>query len=198
MASMGVAGRLSLALALVLAFAFSLIGFLAYEKHRKAYAGLVQARIGAVALDLGARVDSGLNIGLPLSAMSNLQEVFQREAAADRDILSIDAFDAQGRILYSSDPTRVGAAAPADWPLRAAAARQWKIEGEGDFVAGVSARNSFDTLEGALALRYARRGFDADLAAVARGLAGRLLLVFAVCAAVVAFGSRLALRGAAA
>lgn len=195
---MGVAGRLSLALALVLAFAFSLIGFLAYEKHRKAFAGLVQARIGAVALDLGARVDSGINIGLPLSAMSNLQEVFQREAKADPDILSIDAFDAQGRILYSSDPGRVGAAAPAGWPRAAAASRQWRIEGDEDFVAGVSARNAFDSLEGALALRYAKRSFDADLAAVARGLAGRLLLVYAVCAGAVAVGSRLALRGAAA
>jgi len=193
---MGVAGRLSLALALVLAFAFGLIGFLAYEKHRKAFAGLVQARIGAVALDLGARVDSGINIGLPLSAMSNLQEVFQREARGDPDILSIDAFDAQGRILYSSDPGRVGAAAPPGWARAAAASRQWRLEGEEDFVAGVSARNAFDSLEGALALRYAKRSFDADLAAVAQGLAGRLLLVYAVCAAAVAVGSRLALRGA--
>lgn len=196
MASMGVAGRLSLALALVLAFAFGLIGFLAYEKHRKAYAGLVQARIAAVALDLAARVDAGLNIGLPLSAMSNLQEVFQREAASDPDILSIDAFDARGRILYSSDPARVGAAAPAEWPRAAASSRQWRIEGGTDFVGGVSARNSFDSLEGALALRYAKRAFDEDLGAVARGLAVRLLAVFAVCAALVTFGARLLVRGA--
>jgi hypothetical protein len=195
MASRGVAGRLSLALALVLALAFGLIGFLAYEKHRKAYAGLVQARIGAVALDLAARVDAGLNMGLPLSAMSNLQEMFQREAAGDADILSIDAFDARGRILYSSDPARIGTQAPAEWPRAAAASRQWRIEGGAEFVAGVSARNSFDSLEGGLVLRYARRAFEEDLQAVARGLAGRLLAVFAASAAMVAFGARLLVRG---
>jgi hypothetical protein len=192
---MGVAGRLGFALALVLALAFGLLGFLAYEKHRKAFSGLVQARIGAVTLDLGAAADAGLNMGLSLAAMSNLGELFQREAKGDGEILSIDAFDPAGRIVHSSDPRRIGEAVPPSWA--AAGARRWWVEGPDAFVSGVSMRNSYDAPEGALAVRYDRRPFDAELAATARTLAWQIALVFVACAAAVAIGSSILLRRAA-
>jgi hypothetical protein len=194
---MGVAGRLGLALALVLAFAFGLLGFLAYEKHRKAFGGLVQARVGAVTLDLGAAADAGINIGLPLAAMSNLGELFQREAMDDREILSIDAFDPEGRIVHSSDPRRIGEAVPSRWSTAAQAGGRWRVEEADAFVSGVSMRNSYDAPEGALAVRYDRRGFDAELGATARALAWRIALIFVVCAAAVAAGARYLLSGAA-
>ncbi len=195
MASVGVAGWLGFALALVLALAFGLLGFLAYEKHRKAFSSLVQARVGAVTLDLGAAADAGLNIGLSLAAMSNLSELFQRETRGDRAILSIDAFDPNGRIVHSSDSRRIGEAVPPRWAA-AAAARRWRVEEPDAFVSGVSMRNSYDAPEGALAVRYDRRGFDGELAATARALAWQVALVFAACAAAVAIGARLLLRGA--
>jgi hypothetical protein len=194
---MGVAGRLGVALALVLAFAFSLLGFLAFEKHRKALGGLVQARIGAVTLDLGAAADAGLNMGLPLTAMGNLGELFQREARDDKEILSIDAFDSSGRIVHSSDPARIGEAVPPRWSAAAGTGRRWRVEQADAFVSGLSMRNSYDAPEGALAVRYDRRGFDGELAATARALAWRIGLIFAVCAATVAAGAKL-LVGAAA
>lgn len=193
---MGVAGRLGLALALVLAVAFGLLGFLAYEKHRKAFGGLVQARIAAVTLDLGAAVDAGLNIGLPLAAMGNLGELFQREAAGDPEILSIDAFDPSGRIIHSSDPARMGDAVPSRWSAAAAAGRRWRVEEPDALVSGVSMRNSFDAAEGALVVRYDRRGFDAELGATARALAWQTGLVFLVCGAAMAAGVRFVLGAA--
>lgn len=197
MPRMGVAGRLGLALALVLAFAFGLLGFLAYEKHRKAFGGLVQARVGAVTLDLGAAADAGLNIGLPLAAMSNLGELFQREAKDDREILSIDAFDPAGRVIHSSNARRIGEAVPESWSAAAAAGRRWRIEEPDAFVSGVSMRNSYDAPEGAVAVRYDRRSFDAELAATARSLAWQIALIFVACAAVVTMGARLLLQGGA-
>lgn len=196
MASTGVARRLSLALALVLAFAFGLIGFLAYEKQRKAYGALVHARVLVLALDLGAAADAGVNMGLPLAAMSNLQALFQRAAAEDEDILSIDAFDPAGRILHSSDPKRIGAAVPAAWLPAAGAERRWRVDEPDAFVSGLSLRNSFDAPEGAIAVRYDRRGFDAALDDTARELAWRIGLVFLVCAGAAAAGARFVLRGA--
>lgn len=195
MPRMGVAGRLGLALALVLAFAFGLLGFLAYEKHRKAFAGIVQARVGAITLDLAAAADSGLNLGLPLAAMSNLGELFQREAQRDSEILSVDAFDPAGRILHSSDPARVGEAVPQPWSAAAAGSRRWRVEEPDAFVSGVSVRNSYDAAEGALAVRFDRRPFDSALAGTAEALAWRTALVFAACAVAVAVGARLLLRG---
>jgi hypothetical protein len=194
---MGVAGRLGLALALVLAFAFGLLGFLAFEKHRKAFGGLVQARIGAVTLDLGAAADAGLNMGLPLAAMGNLGELFQREARDDREILSIDAFDPQGRVVHSSDPARIGEVVSLRWSSAAEEGRRWRVEEPDAFVSGVSMRNSYDAPEGAVAVRYDRRGFDAELAATARALAWRVALIFVVCAAAVAMGARVLLGAAA-
>lgn len=196
MASTGVAGRLSLALALVLAFAFGLIGFLAYEKQRKAYGALVHARVSVLTLDLGAAADAGVNLGLPLSAMGNLQALFQRAAAEDAAIRSIDAFDSAGRIVHSSDPARIGALAPPAWPAAANGERRWRVDEADAFVSGVSLRNSFDAVEGAIAVRYDRRGFDAALADTARGLAWRIALIFAVCACAAAMGARFLLRGA--
>lgn len=104
--------RTSLGLIVVFALiAAACVAFGAYfsfvtlqNAHRKA----VEARFAITAERIAGSAQTAASLGIALPAQTTLAELLRREARLDRTILSIDVTDDRHRVLYSSDPDRIG------------------------------------------------------------------------------------------
>ena len=89
---------------------------------------LTETRLAFAAADVGARIQSGLDLGLDLPAMANVQAILDAETRDDPKILAVEVLDAAGKILFRAGPAAAGARPGG--PGEAAAG------GEGDRAAG--------------------------------------------------------------
>ncbi|MEP9375482.1 hypothetical protein ABLE91_02115 [Aquabacter sp. CN5-332] len=104
--------RTSLGLIVVFALiAAACVAFGAYfsfvtlqNAHRKA----VEARFAITAERIAGSAQTAASLGIALPAQTTLAELLRREARLDHTILSIDVTDDRQRVLYSSDPDRIG------------------------------------------------------------------------------------------
>lgn len=106
--------RISLGLILLFAaIAAACVAFGAYfsyvtlqTAHRKA----IEARFSVTASRIAGSAETAASLGIALPAQQPLADLVRREARLDAAILSIDVTDERGRILFSSDPDRIGTA----------------------------------------------------------------------------------------
>lgn len=104
--------RVSLGLILLFAaIAAACVAFGAYfsyvtlqTAHRKA----IEARFTVTAARIAVSAETAASLGIALPAQQPLADLARREARLDPAILSIDVTDERGRILFSSDPDRIG------------------------------------------------------------------------------------------
>ena len=87
---------------LIVGLTLALIGMLNFFRFEQTLRATTEARLGFVAKDLKANVQTGLDLGLDLPSMSNVQNIIEREAATDPGILGIDVFDDQAEVLFST------------------------------------------------------------------------------------------------
>ncbi|GAB5375717.1 MAG: hypothetical protein AcusKO_21790 [Acuticoccus sp.] len=92
----------------LLAAALCLGAYLNYASVRTSYLGLVGERMEAVSRRIAADAHTALGLGLPLAGQSALERTLTREKEADPGIGVIDVVGATGRILFSTDPARIG------------------------------------------------------------------------------------------
>jgi len=165
---------------LVFLFATGMATFLNYYKYKSTFAQIVKSRLLVIGYGIENSVQTSLGLGMGFSELGALPDLMEREKAADKLITGIDVFDSAGKMLYSTDPARVGKAAPERWVANAtgigAKGKEWQAEDEREFVAGISLKNNFDLTVGYLALRYTRDHVDANV----EKMGWRLLLIGAV------------------
>ena len=104
----------------------------------------------------------------------------ERERATDELILSIDIFDTDGKLLYSTDRLRATRSVPATWLVaaRQAQSADWFVKDGTESAAGTAVANNFGLLIGHVALRYSEEQVRTSQNAVARELALETFLVF--------------------
>jgi hypothetical protein len=150
---------------LIVGLALALIGMLNFFRFEQTLRTTTEARLGFVADDLKANIQTGLDLGLDLSSMTNVQSIIDREAASDSGILGIDVFDDHGQVLFSTEEDAVGSHIPEAWRAAIGSddAAAWQASDQGQMVVGTGRTSNFGAEVGGLALRYSRASFEQQL-----------------------------------
>lgn len=180
----------------VCGFAVGMAGLLDYFKYRKTAEQLVEQRLKFIGQSIENSIQSSLAVGLQFADIGTLAATLERERAADGLILTIDVFDSDGRVLYSTDPARVDRPAPQAWQIasRKAGSGDWAVREGGDAAVGNSVQNNFGLPIGDVALRYSSERVQAAALGVARQLALNAFLVFLVASALATFALSAVMR----
>jgi hypothetical protein len=104
-------------------------------------------------------LESGLRLGLSLSDLAGVQELIEQTRLQEQVILSVDIFDAEGRILFTTATDGVGANLPEAWraPCLAAVHENWSADDEEGRVLCGALTNNFDQVSGGVVLRYRQK-----------------------------------------
>ena len=169
---------------LVCLFAIGMAGLLNFFKYRSNAERIFKERLVVTGNAIENSIQSSLELGLQFADIGTLPGTMERERSTDEMILSIDVFDAEGKLLYSTDRLRATRPVPATW---LAAARQangadWFVKDGTESAASNAIKNNFGVLVGHVALRYSEEQLRATTNAVARELALSAFGVFVVAA----------------
>jgi hypothetical protein len=152
-------------LTLIVGLTLALIGMLNFFRFEQTLRATTEARLGFVAKDLKANIQTGLDLGLDLTSMSNVPNIIEREAASDPGILGIDVFDDHGQVLYSTQESAVAAEIPRIWRTAAGSDDDavWQASDREQMVVGTRLTSNFGADVGGVALRYSRASFEEQL-----------------------------------
>lgn len=168
---------------LVCTFAIGMATFLNYFKYKATVGNTVKSRVLVVANPIESSVQASLALGLNFAELGILNALLARQKSSDSLITGIDVYDPAGKILYSTDGSRVEQPVPADW-LEATRLMgkkdQWSVEEASQLVTGTALKNNFDLTVGFLAVRYSRAYVDAATGRVAEKLLMTALPVLAL------------------
>jgi hypothetical protein len=108
--------RLLVFLAMMTGLCCCLFGAIFLSDLQHSYDGLLAERIGVVASDVGATVESRVNLGLPLNYLSDMQATLERSRQESTGVESISVADEHGNVLFSTDRLVIGSVStvPAD------------------------------------------------------------------------------------
>lgn len=150
---------------LIIVLALGLTIMLNFFKFEQTLRNVTESRLGFTAVDLEKRIQTGLDLGLDLAVMTNVQVIIDAEAADDPDIVAIDVFDDRGQILFT---TGEGGSVPASWRVAFAAGETgvWRVSDPDRIIVGSRLTNNFGFEVGGVALSYSRAVFDARLDAM--------------------------------
>ena len=107
--------RLSAALASVLLIAAALTLVLNYSKLRRTMLAQEASIFQLVTHQLSETIEASMNLGLALSMMENTQALLDRQKERDPLILELVVHNADGRVLFATDPARIGTDLPRAW-----------------------------------------------------------------------------------
>lgn len=158
---------------LVCTFAIGMATFLNYFKYKATVGETVKSRVLVVANPIESSVQASLALGLNFAELGILNGLLERQKGSDSLITGIDVYDPAGKILYSTDPARIGQMAPAEWTEAArlmGKKDEWAVEEPSQLVTGTALKNNFDLTVGFLAVRYSRAYVDAATGRVAEKL----------------------------
>lgn len=175
--------NLSWAIITIMASCLALISFLNYCNFEKDLHSFVRSRFLVVAQDLKASVEYGLNLGLGLKELKNVQQLIEESSQRDPDIGSLMVVDGSGTILFHSDQQQVGSTTPAAWLNNELLQRQGpalhRSSGpEQQTILPIV--NHFNIMVGALVLSYPSKVIEEPKAEMRAFLLRRFLLIFAI------------------
>jgi hypothetical protein len=174
---------MTLVAALLLTAGIGILAWLQALEHRGA--ALREGRFEFSVNTIKGNLESGLQVGLQLPEQTGTQQLIEQARAQERVILSVDIFDAQGRIIFTTDGGGIGANIPAAWRLPCLSTNRsnWSTQDdEGRLLCG-AVISGFGEVAGGVAMRYRiadRAGTFAQLSgfwALALAWAGGLALV---------------------
>lgn len=171
--------RVAASICFILASAVSLTGLLNHYEYRNYLGDLLRDRRALVLQDIGHNIEASLSLGLALTALPRVGDDMQASIAQDPQILSIEMFDEDGTVLYSTDESLRGDLVSEDWTAAwNAGPPVWSRLEQDAHVVGLRVENSLGLPVGSLALRFSRAEFDESV----RDMALRIAVL---CAAIV-------------
>jgi hypothetical protein len=175
---------------LVCLFAVGMAGLLNYFKYRSNADRILRERLVVTGNAIENSIQSSLALGLQFADLGTLPGTMERERATDETILSIDIFDTDDKLLYSTDRLRATRSVPGAWlaAARKAQTGDWFVEDGTESAVGTAVANNFGLLIGHVALRYSEQQVNASHRAVARELALQTFAVFVAAATLAALG----------
>lgn len=176
--------QMTLIAVLVCLFAVGMSGLLNYFKYRSTADRLVKDRLVVTGVGVENSIRSSLALGLQFSDIGTLPETIDRERTTDDLIRTIEVFDNEGQVLYSTDKLRAMRGVPRAWiaEARDAGGDQWMVKAGLNSAVGVPIKNSFGQVIGHVALRFDEAQLNESAMKVARELMGITLAIFAVSA----------------
>lgn len=155
--------RLTIAVAmfLVLIIALATTAVLGYFVYDRMLSGLVTSRFEFTAKELKNKIEAGIDLGLPLGQLENIDELLLQEKSGDSSLVAISIINSKGTILFDTAVERVGKAAPSVWAqsLRHAELQPDKVYfGESEI--GLPLFTSFGKMVGILLVRYSKTFYD--------------------------------------
>jgi sensor histidine kinase regulating citrate/malate metabolism len=151
--------KISIMIILILAFALLLNVFLNFFNFEKNYSNMIYSRFFVIAKDLQNTAEYGLDLGLSLPELKNLQEVISGVVTEHKDIISIIIFNAEGQAIFHTDPEEVDKGVPAKWVEKL---KEMDREATSEltyndtFVIALPLLNTFNIKVGTLALSFSK------------------------------------------
>jgi hypothetical protein len=182
---------------LVLLIVMGLIFMMSYFKFQTTLATLIQNRLTVISITMGESIESAIDLGLGLGEMRTAEAVIARAKRNDPGIASIQIFDNNGQILYSTQKGRAGINVP-PYVLQAleeSDGRAWRLDRGNSFVNGVTLLNSFDQMIGGIVLTYSKDVYNTKVAALTNSLTRKSILIFVGFAILAFIGIKLGFRG---
>ena len=166
--------RVSVNIFLILTLAVSLTGLMNHYKYRKYLSDLLRDRHALVLQDIGHSIEASLALGLAVDSLPGVNAALTARTARDPGVLSIEMFDEDGTVVYSSDESLRGDLVSKEWTA------EWKTDDQPVWtriehdahVVGVRVHDVLGRAVGSLALRYSRAAFDREVRAMAVRIAG--------------------------
>lgn len=194
---MKISSKALISMILVLLIVMGLIFMMSYFKFQTTLATFIQNRLSVISITMGESIESAIDLGLGLGEIRTADEVIARAKRSDPGIASIQIFDNNGQILYSTQEKMVGTNVP-PYVLKApkeSGGRAWRLDRSNYFVNGVSLSNSFDQLIGGIVLTYPKDAYNAKVAALTHSLTRKTIFIFAGFAILAFIGIKLGFRG---
>jgi hypothetical protein len=173
--------RIWMAVVAVNLVVLSIFVILATMQFGNINAGLAADRLIVLANRTAAPFEAAAKLGLSLSTVRNARALLERSKQSDEAILSIDVFDADGRIIHSTaeSPLReIPAGAQAT--RRAARGHSWHHETSVGFLSSIEISSRDGGSAGGIMITYSNTGNVTRLHAVGAELALGAFLIFLV------------------
>lgn len=155
--------KLALTMIGLIALALGLTALLDAVKFERAFSAQVESRFTFVAAELKSAAETGLDLGLNLANLKNMESVIARELQRDEHILSITLFDRE-KILSHAGKGRFADQPPdakASWRRTLATpAGHWRNETPAAWQVGIGITDNFGGQAGGLVLQYDRALYD--------------------------------------
>jgi hypothetical protein len=182
--------RLSAPIVLVCALGIGLTVFLNVGKFDRTLAEVEESRLRFSLNELRTTLETGLDLGLPVTGLGNAQLALDRELSTDRDIVSVSVIDPAGTVVFNSGSAPASFAA-----LSTIAHNDWLLREEGSVTVGTKLTNNLGVASGAVVLRYATRARSRMVGAVSAKLSTMAAITVLLATLVLAGGIHLILRG---
>jgi len=184
--------KTGLTLVAILVFAVLVTGLLNYYKYQSTLSELIHSRLVVVGLDLKQSIEGSVGLGIPLNQMQNIQEIIDRTKNEDDQVLSVEVFETianGGTKLFHTNKEDVGKPVPQSWLAVSGNVEEavWSVDTKDATVTGFSLVNNFNTVIGAVVLRYSRSYQQAKTEMMFKKLARAGAVVLGA-AAILAFG----------
>lgn len=167
-----------------------------YTYLRKAYLLVSIERLQVIASETKKVVESRINLGLPIVALTETQGLVERIKAREKGLSAITVFGEAGVTLFSTDRAGIGEPVPGVWLNEAGKLNDdtWTVVDDDGVEVGAPVINSFNRPVGGITIRVTRGYADvqnAEMLGIVLGVVG-LFSLLAVGAAYV--GSALVVR----
>lgn len=165
------------ALLMVSVIALATTATLGYFIYERTLSGLVVSRFEFIARELKRKVEAGLDLGLPLGELENVNDLLSQEIATDNALVRLSVESARGIILFDTDASRIGSRSSSDWldQNMGTAKNSDVIVRESEV--GVPLVNSFGKVVGGLLVDYSKDYYDGKRAETVRNVAATTLIV---------------------
>lgn len=106
---------IAFALFVVLLVALMTTAVLSYFVYDRTLSGLVNSRFEFIAKELKTKIEAGIDLGLPLGQLENIDELLRQEKDRDSSLVAISIINTDGSILFDTGVGRIGQSAPLAW-----------------------------------------------------------------------------------
>jgi len=181
----------------VLATVLGVLGFLSALQHDAILSRLIQERLAVIAETTASSFRSVVDLGLPISAMRNAEQILLRARQIDPAVTAIQVFNPTGIIVHTIGRDD---RAPLSRDLLVvqslARSNRWNASTENELRAGFSIKNSAGTTVGGVLVASSKQEFTAKSDAMAMRIAMAFALILAISSAAAFLILRLRLGGA--
>ena len=171
---------------------------LSLDKFRRTHTDLLTSRFQFVVNDIRSKIETQMDLGLALSTLQDVSEELETYRSDDELILSIEVFDENGSVLFSTDPSFIGDLVSEDWVIAWRTnqnASSWSRLERDAGVVGVPIQNNLNQNVGSLALRYSRDFLDLSVSNQTERLVTIGLIIAVIMAVMSLVGCVVLLRG---